>query len=95
MATTPTEPTLCTCTTCSLTRQLQDIDRIQARRFGRLSDPALSIATTGILRHLTACKNIGVEPDVSAIREIIDDAQDGRAVYAETGWEPRRGVQTR
>jgi hypothetical protein len=36
------------------------------------------------LRHLRACDRMDVNPDTSAVREIIDDALNGRRVYAET-----------
>jgi hypothetical protein len=62
---------------------LEDIDRSQARRYGRLAGIPLGIATAGIIRHLKACERYGMDPDIGAIREIIDDAQDGRAVYQE------------
>jgi hypothetical protein len=45
---------------------------------------ALEIATEGILRHLRACDRMDVNPDTSAVREIIDDALNGRRVFAET-----------
>ena len=43
----------------------------------------LDIATEGIIRHLAACDRMDVNPDISAVREIIDDALNGRRVYAE------------
>lgn len=67
---------------------LQDIilqiDHIQARRFSKLSGAPLQIATEGIIRHLRACARMDVNPDASAVREIIDDALNGRRVFAET-----------
>ncbi len=67
---------------------LQDIilhiDHIQARRFSKLSGAPLEIATEGIIRHLRACARMDVNPDASAVREIIDDALNGRRVFAET-----------
>ena len=44
----------------------------------------MEIATQGILRHLRACDRMDVNPDTSAVREIIDDALNGRRVFAET-----------
>ena len=64
--------------------RLQVIDHIQARRYSKLNGPALDIATEGILRHLRACDRMDVNPDVAAVREIIDDALNGRRVFAET-----------
>lgn len=66
-----------------LADMVNEIDRIQGRRFGKLAGVALAIATTGILRHLRACRNMEVRPDVAALREIIDDALNGRRVYDE------------
>lgn len=67
-----------------LQERLQAIDHIQARRYSKLTGPALDIATEGILRHLRACDRMDVNPDVAAVREIIDDALNGRRVFAET-----------
>ena len=67
-----------------LDERLKKIDHIQARRFSKLSGRALDIATEGIVRHLRACDKMDVNPDISAVREIIDDALNGRRVFAET-----------
>ena len=67
-----------------LNERILRIDHIQARRFSKLSTPALDIATEGIIRHLRACDRMDVNPDASAVREIIDDALNGRRVFAET-----------
>lgn len=63
--------------------RLQGIDHIQARRFSKLSGTAQDIAVEGIMRHLRACDRMDVNPDVAAVREIIDDALNGRRVFAE------------
>lgn len=68
----------------TLQDRILQIDHIQARRFSKLNGPALEIATEGIIRHLRACARMDVNPDASAVREIIDDALNGRRVYAET-----------
>lgn len=68
----------------SLEERLKTIDHIQARRYSKLSGGPLDIATEGILRHLRACGRMDVNPDVAAVREIIDDALNGRRVFAET-----------
>jgi hypothetical protein len=60
------------------------IDHIQARRFSKLNGMSLDIATEGIIRHLKACDRMDVNPETSAVREIIDDALNGRRVFAET-----------
>jgi hypothetical protein len=67
-----------------LEERILKIDHIQARRFSKLNGPALEIATEGIMRHLRACDKMDVNPDSSAVREIIDDALNGRRVFAET-----------
>ena len=70
--------------TLPLGDRLRAIDHIQARRYTKLMGTALDIATEGILRHLRACDRMDVNPDVAAVREIIDDALNGRRVFAET-----------
>ena len=72
-----------------LDERLLRIDHIQARRYSKLMGTALDIATEGILRHLGACDRMDVNPDTSAVREIIDDALNGRRVFAETSERPR------
>jgi hypothetical protein len=67
-----------------LEERILKIDHIQARRFSKLNGTALGIATEGIMRHLRACDRMDVNPDSSAVREIIDDALNGRRVFAET-----------
>jgi hypothetical protein len=67
-----------------LEERLKKIDHIQARRFSKLNGGSLVIATEGIIRHLRACDRMDVNPDISAVREIIDDALNGRRVFAET-----------
>lgn len=70
--------------TLPLEERLKAIDHIQARRYSKLAGAPLDIATEGILRHLRACDRMDVNPDVAAVREIIDDALNGRRVFAET-----------
>ncbi len=68
----------------TLQDRILQIDHIQARRFAKLSGATAEIATEGIIRHLRACARMDVNPDASAVREIIDDALNGRRVFAET-----------
>lgn len=68
----------------TLQDRILQIDVVQARRFSKLDGAALEIATEGIIRHLRACARMDVNPDASAVREIIDDALNGRRVFAET-----------
>ena len=63
--------------------RLKGVDHIQVRRFSKLTGAAREIATEGIIRHLRACDRMDVNPDVAAVREIIDDAINGRRVFAE------------
>jgi hypothetical protein len=67
-----------------LDERILRIDHIQARRYSKLTGVAFEIATQGIIRHLRACDRMDVNPDTSAVREIIDDALNGRRVFAET-----------
>ena len=69
--------------------RLLRIDHIQARRYTKLNGATLQIATEGIIRHLRACERMDVNPDTSAVREIIDDALNGRRVFAETSNDRR------
>src|SRR5215813_720926 len=68
----------------TLQERVLQIDHIQARRLSKLTGDALEIASEGIIRHLRACARMDVNPDASAVREIIDDAINGRRVFAET-----------
>lgn len=68
----------------TLQDRVLQIDHIQARRFSKLTGDVLDIAAEGIIRHLRACARMDVNPDASAVREIIDDALNGRRVFAET-----------
>ncbi len=68
----------------TLQDRILQIDHIQARRFTKLTGDSVDIATQGIIRHLRACARMDVNPDASAVREIIDDALNGRRVFAET-----------
>ena len=72
-----------------LEERIQRIDHIQARRYSKLMGVAAEIATEGIIRLLRACDRLDVNPDTSAVREIIDDALNGRRVYAESTEHPR------
>jgi hypothetical protein len=72
-----------------LEERLLRIDHIQARRYSKLNGAAVNIATEGIMRHLRACDRMDVNPDVSAVREIIDDALNGRRIFAETANDRR------
>jgi len=72
-----------------LNERLLRIDHIQARRYSKLNGISLEIATEGIVRHLRACDRMDVNPETSPVREIIDDALNGRRVFAETAEHPR------
>ncbi|MCU1263855.1 MAG: hypothetical protein JWM21_173 [Acidobacteria bacterium] len=72
-----------------LDERLLRIDHIQARRYSKLTGVAQQIANEGIVRHLRACDRMDVNPDTSAVREIIDDAINGRRVFAESAERPR------
>lgn len=76
----------------TLQDRILQIDHIQARRFSKLSGETMEIATEGIIRHLRACARMDVNPDASAVREIIDDALNGRRVFAETSNDQLRAA---
>ncbi len=68
----------------SLEDRILQIDHIQAKRFKTLKGSTFEIAAEGIIRHLRACARMDVNPDADAIREVIDDALNGKKVFAET-----------
>lgn len=68
----------------TLQDRILQVDHIQARRFSKLTGDALKIATEGIIRHLRACVRMDISPDASHIREVIDDALNGKRIFAET-----------
>ncbi len=68
----------------TLQDRIAQIDAVQAKRFSRLTGTALQISKEGIIRHLRACARSNANPDASALREIIDDALQGRKIFAET-----------
>lgn len=64
--------------------KLLELDRSQARRFARLTFNQQTIAVEGIIEHLRASKHNGSNPDILAIKEIIDGAQIGQRVFDRT-----------
>ena len=68
----------------TLADRIEELDWIQAKRFSKLHGAPLEIATEGIVRHFRACARMDVQPDASAVREIIDDALNGKRIFAET-----------
>lgn len=67
----------------TLGERIYQIDPVQGKRFARLEGDAREIAVEGIIRHLKACLKLDVQPDYSAIREIIDDALTGKKIFAD------------
>lgn len=67
----------------SLQEQIAILDPRQGERFSKIKGVPRNIAIEGIRRHFKACRKIGCNPDASAIREIIDDAMNGRRIYSE------------
>lgn len=72
-------------------RILNRVNKQQATRYEKLKLPALILATKGILRHFRAwhreIKNedeLVAKVDITAVREIIDDALRGAKVFAHT-----------
>lgn len=66
-----------------LEQVIREVDPYLAKRLTRLSGSRREIAELGILRHLAACERVPIQPDFRAVREIIDDAQNEQAVYAQ------------
>ena len=66
------------------------IDHIPARRLSKLNGLAMEIATEGIVRHLKACDRMDVNPETSAVREIIDDALSQMVAYMDA--HPEVGI---
>lgn len=62
---------------------LDDFDHIQARRYRNLEGRPKQIATAGIIRHIRATRRMNLALDSNAIREIIEDAIYGRAIFAQ------------
>lgn len=67
----------------TLTERIATLEPATARHYARLEGVVRDIATEGITRHFDACDRHGIEPDRLAVREIIEDALNGRAVYKE------------
>ena len=67
----------------TLTDRIREFAPQQAGRFSRLTGHVEAIAVEGIIRHLAACDLHDVPPDRNAVKEIIDDALNGRRIYAE------------
>ncbi len=61
--------------------KLFELDRIQARRFARLTFSQQKIAVEGIIKHLRASQKNDNNPDIHAIREIIDRALEKQRVF--------------
>lgn len=68
----------------TLQDRINMVDFAQGRRFRLLRGEAREIAIEGITRHFRACALVGCSPDRVALREIIDDAINGRRVFAES-----------
>lgn len=59
---------------------LEGIGETQVERFKKLSGEARRLAVYGIERHHRACHRIGAMPNTLAVREIIDDALNGKSL---------------
>lgn len=79
----------------TLIERIATVDSFMARKFSRLNDQARMLAAEGIRRFIDACDRHGVEPDSCALREIIEDAEDGRQIWKETDVQARRAASTR
>lgn len=63
---------------------------IQGRRLDQLRGPYRRLADAGIMRHFRACDRLDVPICAAAMREIIDDALQGRQVWDSPAQESRR-----
>jgi hypothetical protein len=63
----------------TLDERIRRLSPKEARRYSKLSGTPNNIATEGIIRHLAACD---IPPDYRAVKEIIDDALNGKRIYA-------------
>lgn len=64
-----------------LCEYIYSLDKKQGRKFKRLEGDALETSRVGIIRHLMSCLNMSVKPDPQAMKEIMEDASNGRAVF--------------
>lgn len=58
-------------------------DKGIATKFGNLPADRRTMAARGIAIYERNCRRAGVDPDVSAMREIIEDARAGLYIYLE------------
>jgi hypothetical protein len=68
--------------TLTLDERIKRLSPKEAKRYSRLSGTPNNIATEGIIRHLAACDRNDIPPDYRAVKEIIDDALNGKRIYA-------------
>ena len=76
----------------TLTERIATVDTFMARKFERLDPHTQHLAAEGIIRLLNACDRVGTAPDACSLREIIEDALDGRQVWKEADCVPQRRV---
>lgn len=63
--------------------RLQTIDKKEAKRYRGLPSPAQAIARIGIQERFRRCDRLNLPVGGDVVREIIEDARNRRAVYAE------------
>src|SRR5260370_10733205 len=78
--------------TNNLEQRIAEIEPSSLVKYKKLEGRAKRIATDGLLRHIMACDTHGVRVEIAAIREILNDAEDGRSVFAESHNDPTIGT---
>jgi hypothetical protein len=65
-----------------LTSALKRLSPKEAKRYFKLTETINNIATEGIIRHLAARDRNDIPADYRAVKEIIDDALNGKRICA-------------
>ena len=68
--------------TLTLDERIKRLSPKEAKRYSKLTGTPNNIATEGIIRHLAACDRTEIPADYRAVKEIIDDALNGKRTYA-------------
>ncbi len=66
----------------TLDERIKRLSLKEAKRYSKLTGRPNNIATEGIIRHLAARDRHDIPADYRAVKEIIDDALNGKRIYA-------------
>lgn len=66
----------------TLDERIKRLSLKEAKRYSKLTGTPNNIAIEGIIRHLAACDRNDIPADYRAVKEIIDDALNGKRIYA-------------